>query len=312
MAWGLGQRRPGARVNAGPALQVQRDYLYCWRCNFLFFSPNNNNAMATATFPDDCLPPEAVYESQDALFRSINAWAAARGYAFTRRRSTKEKSGKTTVTYGCDRRRTPSSTTRQQQRRSTTRGTSCLVSVIAKELFDNTWVVKYCPDQRFSQYNYELSQDPSAYPVYCQLLGSLLQLAELSDADIALKEIQTIVRGTGSLATRQDINNRIAEHHRDSYMGQSPIHALINNLSADGFWSQIQHAPDGRVTAILFAHSKSLAYLQSYPEVLLLDCTYKTNKYGMPLLDMIGVNATQRSFCIAFAFLSSETEANYI
>ena len=32
----------------------------------------------------------------------------------------------------------------------------------------------------------------------------------------------------------------------------------------------------------------------------------------MPLLDMIGVDATQRSFCIAFAFLSGETEADYM
>ena len=31
----------------------------------------------------------------------------------------------------------------------------------------------------------------------------------------------------------------------------------------------------------------------------------------MPLLDMIGVDAAQRSFCIALAFLSGETEDNY-
>ena len=62
---------------------------------------------------------------------------------------------------------------------------------------------------------------------------------------------------------------------------------------------------------MLFAHLDSIAYLHSYPEVLILDCTYKTNKYGMPLLDIVGVDATQRSFCIAFAFLSGETEADY-
>ena len=31
----------------------------------------------------------------------------------------------------------------------------------------------------------------------------------------------------------------------------------------------------------------------------------------MPLLDMIGVDATGRSFCIAFAFLSGEAEEDY-
>lgn len=51
--------------------------------------------------------------------------------------------------------------------------------------------------------------------------------------------------------------------------------------------------------------------MQCNPDVLLLDCTYKTNKYHMPLLDMVGVDSCQRSFCIAFAFLSGETEADY-
>lgn len=32
----------------------------------------------------------------------------------------------------------------------------------------------------------------------------------------------------------------------------------------------------------------------------------------MPLLDMISIDACQQSFCIAFAFLSGETEADYI
>jgi hypothetical protein len=67
-----------------------------------------------------------------------------------------------------------------------------------------------------------------------------------------------------------------------------------------------------RVTSVFFAHPDSLAYLRAYPEILLLDCNYKTNKYGMPLLDMIGVDASQKSFCIAFAFLSGETEADYM
>lgn len=66
-----------------------------------------------------------------------------------------------------------------------------------------------------------------------------------------------------------------------------------------------------RITAILFAHPGSLQYLQAYSGLLLLDCTYKTNKYQMPRLDMIGVDACRRSFCIAFAFLSGEQEEDY-
>ena len=73
----------------------------------------------------------------------------------------------------------------------------------------------------------------------------------------------------------------------------------------------MQLAPDGQVISVLFAHPDSLAYLQAYPDILLLDYTYKTNKYSLPLLDIIGVDVCQRPFCIAFAFLSGETEDDY-
>ncbi|XP_044717341.1 MULE transposase domain-containing protein [Hirsutella rhossiliensis] len=119
-------------------------------------------------------------------------------------------------------------------------------------------------------------------------------------------------RNCDSLATQQDIYNGIAATKRDVCEGQSSIHALASQLDQEGFWSRIQFGQDGRVTAVLFAHPESLTYLQAYPDVLLLDCTYKTNKHGMPLLDMIGVDACQRSFCIAFAFLGGETEADFV
>ncbi len=90
------------------------------------------------------------------------------------------------------------------------------------------------------------------------------------------------------------------------------MQAFANQLDKQGFWNRIQLDESSRVTAVLFAHPESLAYLKAYPDLLFLDCIYKTNKYGMPLLDVIGVDACQRSFCIAFAFLSGENEADYI
>jgi hypothetical protein len=82
-------------------------------------------------------------------------------------------------------------------------------------------------------------------------------------------------------------------------------------LDREGFYYRVQSDSVNRLTAIFFAHPDSIAYLQCNPDVLLMDCTYKTNKHGMPLLDMVGVDSCQRSFCIAFAFLSGETEEDY-
>ena len=265
-------------------------------------------------FPDDVLPPECDYESQDALFKSINAWAETRGYAFTTGRSTKERSGKKTITYTCDRSCHSPNISRERQRKTTTRGTGCKFSVLAKESLDkSTWTLRRRPDEQFSLHNHIPSKHPSAHPIHRKLSSKdINEVSALSTAGIAPKDIRTYVQqNSGSLATQQDIYNQMAATKRGAFEGQSNIHALASQMEKEGFWCRIQFAQDSRVTAILFAHPDSLSYLETYPDILLLDCTYKTNKYGMPLLDIIGVDACQRSFCIAFAFLSGEAEQDY-
>ena len=109
----------------------------------------------------------------------------------------------------------------------------------------------------------------------------------------------------------QDVYNHIIEVRRKSRQGESSIHTLTNQLEKEGFWAYTQYKLDRYITAILFVHLDSLVYFRTYLEVLFFDCIYKTNKYGMPFLDIIGVDTTERSFCIAFAFLSGEIEEDY-
>lgn len=272
---------------------------------------------AIASFSEDCLPPEGDYSSREALVTAINTWSATRGYAFITRKSTTKSSGRKVVTYACDRSwKSRDITEMERKRRTTTRGTSCPFSVLAKESLDKTtWSVAHRPDTECAKHNHPPSHHPSAHPVHRQLGSSgKATISELVSAGIAPKDIQTYLRqqDNSSLATRQDIYNCIAKLKDDMHEGQSSIHALINRLDREGFWSRVRVDENQRVTAILFAHPGSLQYVQAYSDLLLLDCTYKTNKYQMPLLDMIGVDACQRSFCIAFAFLSGEQEADYI
>jgi hypothetical protein len=185
---------------------------------------------------------------------------------------------------------------------------------LAKESLDkSTWTLRHRSDARFSLHNHTPSQHLSAHPIHRKLPEEdQLQLERLANAGVAPKHIRTYLRQyCDSAATQQDIYNCVAATRRKLWEGQNTIHALANQLDKEGFWSRMQFDSDGRVTAVLFAHPDSLAYLQAYPDLLLLDCTYKTNKYGMPLLDMIGVDACQKSFCIAFAFLSGESEDDY-
>ncbi|KAH7461505.1 hypothetical protein FOMA001_g18980 [Fusarium oxysporum f. sp. matthiolae] len=267
-----------------------------------------------ARFPDDCLPPECEYTSRDAVFKAINSWAAPRGYAFVTGRSHKEKTGRLTVTFTCDRACRPPDASIERRRKTSTRGTSCQFSVLAKQSLDKTtWTLRHRPDSRFAIHNHEPTWHQSAHPTHRTLSDNdKTTISGLTNAGVAPKDIRTYIRQkSNTIATQQDIYNRIADSKRELCEGQSTIHAFANQLDKEGFWNRMQLDSHDRVTAVLFAHPESLGYLKAYPDLLFLDCTYKTNKYGMPLLDIIGVDACQRSFCIAFAFLSGESEEDY-
>ena len=60
------------------------------------------------------------------------------------------------------------------------------------------------------------------------------------------------------------------------------------------------------MTKLFFAHFKGIELAQAFPEVLLIDCTYRTNMYNMPLLHFTGVTPTGENFSIGFTLLSAE------
>ena len=69
---------------------------------------------------------------------------------------------------------------------------------------------------------------------------------------------------------------------------------------------------DGNVTHLFFASPASIELWKHYPKVLLMDCTYKTNRFNMPLLNIMGSTGLNTSFFIGFAFLSGEMDEDYI
>ncbi len=50
---------------------------------------------------------------------------------------------------------------------------------------------------------------------------------------------------------------------------------------------------------------------QTFNTVFLLNCTYKTNKFGMPLLNVVGIMSTYAMFNIGFAFFHAENKEAY-
>ena len=51
---------------------------------------------------------------------------------------------------------------------------------------------------------------------------------------------------------------------------------------------------------------------REWPECLIIDATYKTNRYGMPLIDIMGVSTLSMSYYFGFAFIANEKDNDYL
>lgn len=177
------------------------------------------------------MPPEAKYQSRKELVKAINTWAAARGYAFIARRSTTKSSGRKIVTYACNRSWPAEfSTGNESKRKTTTRGTSCPFSILAKESLNKmTWSLHHRPDTKHAKHNHKPSHHPSAHAIHRQLDdSSKATLSELVSAGVSLRQTYLRQQNPQSLATRRDVYNYISKVKDNMHEGQSSIHALIN------------------------------------------------------------------------------------
>ena len=66
-----------------------------------------------------------------------------------------------------------------------------------------------------------------------------------------------------------------------------------------------------RLDYIFFLHPASLVMLQNHYNVLIIDYTYKTNRYNLPLYHITGRTSTGKTFNIGYCFINSEHEVVY-
>ncbi|KAI5648163.1 hypothetical protein M9H77_34168 [Catharanthus roseus] len=62
---------------------------------------------------------------------------------------------------------------------------------------------------------------------------------------------------------------------------------------------------------IVVVHPTSIAMIRTWPYVLIMDTTYKTNNYNIPLLEAIGMTLTGKNFTVATTFMCNEQATTY-
>jgi hypothetical protein len=251
--------------------------------------PGSTPNTSTTLEPLAC-PPLAIYPTREALFEAIQSWSKPRGYAFTVGKSLRKK-GRQKVYYACDR-CPPTPLPRERKRDTQTRGTGCLFSVIALEIGSEGWELKYRPEAQYNTHNHLPSQSPISHPSHRHLSIGVKNIAQsFLSAGIKPRQTLTFLRQSDptTLIQPRDLYNQNAAFRRDIQQGKSTTEALIQHLQE----SRIKHAilkdpRTRRLKGLFIACPESIEYLRSHHDVLLIDNTYKTNRFELPLMDIIG------------------------
>ena len=87
----------------------------------------------------------------------------------------------------------------------------------------------------------------------------------------------------------QDIYNQQSTIRQELRGGQSATEALLSHLVEKSIYHVVDLGYENRLKRLFIACPDLIKHLQTNHDVLLLDNTYKTNRFDMPLLNSIGL-----------------------
>ena len=86
---------------------------------------------------------------------------------------------------------------------------------------------------------------------------------------------------------------------------------LLKCLDDNNYVSRHRVCDDNvSVRDIFWTHPSSIELFNTFPTVLMIDSTYKTNKYRLSLLEIVGVTSTDITFSVGICFMECEKEDN--
>ncbi|XP_057452011.1 protein FAR1-RELATED SEQUENCE 6-like [Lotus japonicus] len=112
-----------------------------------------------------------------------------------------------------------------------------------------------------------------------------------------------------NVTTIRQVYNERMTHIRAKRGQLSEMQHLMRLLEEDRYTHWSRNEEGSTVIRTLFwAHPVSIQLFNQFPTVVLLDSTYKTNKYMIPLLEMVGMTSVGFTYTIGFGYMCNERD----
>jgi hypothetical protein len=118
--------------------------------------------------------------------------------------------------------------------------------------------------------------------------------------------------GRQSYVSPKEIYNLKAEIKSVALQGRTPADAMIREVIRKGIPHCYRTNANEELQSFFFTTPLAIILAKYYGYVFFIDCTYKTNKYQMPLMHIVSMSPTNKSFTVGLAFLEGETKEEYV
>jgi hypothetical protein len=135
----------------------------------------------------------------------------------------------------------------------------------------------------------------------------IIFIVRLSDSNFALDS-----SFLNSMIKARDVYNIKTQMRRDELEFMTSVQALMHELDVENWTFFFRKDRLNQITHLFFFKESSQKILKVNYEVLIINCTYKTNKYKMFLMIIFDQIALHKIFYVAFCFMTKEKQNDYV
>jgi hypothetical protein len=154
----------------------------------------------------------------------------------------------------------------------------------------------------------------AAHPSHRKMTNNVKErVRTLSAAGVAPAQILTLIRSEPSsehVITRDEYNLK-RQHRIEQLDDRTSMEALLSSLIKLDVPNTHCVDASGHLTRLAFTSTKDVQLTRRFGMVLTMDCTYKMNRFKMPLLHIVSFACIGATFTSAIAFLSAKTIEDY-
>lgn len=257
--------------------------------------------------------PEAVFSTFEELRTAADDFARPHGYSLVIKKS--RSNGNPRKILACDRWYKPSglvpSSSVAQRSRSSSRGCNCEMEITAR-MTAGVWHLEHHGKER--SHNHTPSGHQGVHPTR-RRRERRSGTHDFSDSAVVGHTASKVLTSMAlanpeGLSTLRDVQNELARARRVRFGDQTRLAYLIDSLQSGYFWRSATDSTS-RITRLFVARHSTIQQFATTSDIICMDCTYKTNRYNLQLLNIIGVSGMNTTLPLAYCFLEGEDEYAY-